>query len=61
MSTKTISADEYRWLKELYLESLKVRDQGLMAFNRLPPPMRLAIVSLALHYRDTGLNDRGAP
>ncbi len=57
----TISDDEYRWLRALYLESLKVRDQGLMAFNRLPPPMRLAIVSLALHYKDCGRDDRGAP
>lgn len=56
MSDKTIvvPAAEYRWLQEIYLESLKVRDQGVMAFNRLPPPMRLAIVSLALHYRDHG-------
>lgn len=60
MKALTVPVDEYALLHEIYLEALKVRDQGVQKFNRFSPEMRLAITSLAARYRDQG-NERSIP
>lgn len=60
MKSLTVPVDEYALLHEIYLEALKVRDQGVQKFNRLSPEMRLAITSLAARYREQG-NERSIP
>lgn len=56
-----IPRDEFRWLFDIYLECLRVRSRGVREWNRLPEPIRLAVVELIAHYEAHGLDDRGVP
>jgi hypothetical protein len=47
-----VSDEEYNWLRTLYIELNKIRARGVQQFNKIPPPARLAVTSLAARYRN---------